>query len=94
MIKRLLGTPLRLPLSVTLVLTTVAVIAVAAGFALANPTIWQSSWPNTDFSNTSIDFDDVMSGGPPKDGIPSIDDPVFVPVAEADDLAPTAGAPT
>ncbi len=89
MIKRFLGTPLRLPLSVTLVLTTVAVIAVAAGFALANPTIWQSSWPNTDFSNTSIDFDEVMSGGPPKDGIPSIDDPVFVPVAEADDLAPT-----
>ena len=86
---RVHGTPSRLPLSVTLVLTATAVFAVTAGFALANPAFWQSAWPNTDFSNTSIDLDEVMSGGPPKDGIQSIDDPVFVPVAEADDLAPT-----
>ncbi len=26
----------------------------------------------------------IMGGGPPKDGIPSIDNPKFVPVAEAD----------
>ncbi len=80
--------PSRLPLSVTLVLTATAVFAVTAGFALALA-FWQSAWPNTDFSNTSIDLDEVMSGGPPKDGIASIDDPVFVPVAEADELAPT-----
>ncbi len=89
MSKRVHGTPSRLPLSVTLVLTATAVFAVTAGFAVANRVFWLSAWPNTDFSNTSIDLDEVMSGGPPKDGIASIDDPVFVPVAEADDLAPT-----
>lgn len=41
----------------------------------------------TDFSTTSIDLREVISGGPPKDGIPAIDDPRFVSVAEAD-LAP------
>jgi len=34
-------------------------------------------WPNTDFGNTLVDLDEIMSGGPPKDGIPPIDDPEF-----------------
>ncbi len=38
----------------------------------------------TDFSKHSVSFDDIMSGGPPKDGIPAIDDPKFVSVGEAD----------
>jgi len=38
----------------------------------------------TDFSKTIISYDDVLSGGPPKDGIPSIDEPAFVSVEEAD----------
>ncbi len=49
---------------------------------------WRFSWPNTDFSKVSVDLGEIMSGGPPKDGIPSIDDPRFVPVAEMTDLAP------
>ena len=32
----------------------------------------------TDVSKRSIDLDELMSGGPPKDGIPAIDDPRFV----------------
>ena len=35
-------------------------------------------WPNTDFSKTLVDLDEILSGGPPKDGIPSIDKPQFV----------------
>lgn len=31
----------------------------------------------------SVPLEEIISGGPPKDGIPSIDDPKFVPVAEA-----------
>ena len=31
-----------------------------------------------------VDPEDIISGGPPPDGIPPIDDPVFVTVAEAD----------
>ncbi|MFK5979782.1 MAG: DUF3179 domain-containing protein [Rhizobiaceae bacterium] len=42
----------------------------------------RENW-KTDFSKTSIKFSEVMSGGPPKDGIPSIDDPKFVAIGEA-----------
>ncbi len=63
-------------------------LAVAAGgVALALPEYRKAEWPRTDFSNTSIDLGEIMSGGPPTDGIPSIDDPKFVPVAEIGDLA-------
>ena len=62
-------------------------LAVTSG-AAANPSSWQYEWPNTDFTLTSVDFDEILSGGPPKDGIPSIDDPKFVPVAETTDLGP------
>ena len=42
----------------------------------------------TDFSKSAVDFSEIMSGGPPRDGIPPIDDPQFVPVAEAALAAP------
>jgi len=32
----------------------------------------------------SVDLDEILGGGPPKDGIPSIDDPKFVSIQEAD----------
>ena len=35
------------------------------------------------FPEPLVPVDEIISGGPPPDGIPSIDDPVFVPVAEA-----------
>ena len=41
-------------------------------------------WQKTDFKRTSIDLDEILSGGPPKDGIPAIDDPKFVSFKEAD----------
>lgn len=39
---------------------------------------------STDFSRHTVVYDDILSGGPPKDGIPAIDAPRFVTVAEAD----------
>ncbi|MGH2955973.1 MAG: DUF3179 domain-containing protein [Solirubrobacterales bacterium] len=38
----------------------------------------------TDFSRHSAPLDEFVGGGPPKDGIPSIDEPKFVSVEEAD----------
>jgi len=38
---------------------------------------------STDFSRHTVSYSEVFSGGPPKDGIPSIDAPKFVTVAEA-----------
>ncbi|NQU61970.1 MAG: DUF3179 domain-containing protein [Rhodospirillales bacterium] len=60
--------------------------------AKANPLTrlsWKTEWRKTDFSKTSIDFAEIISGGPPKDGIPSIDNPSFIPVAKVRNLAAT-----
>jgi hypothetical protein len=38
----------------------------------------------TDFSKHSVPFEEILSGGPPKDGIPAIDRPTFVSVDDAD----------
>ncbi|NIM49804.1 MAG: DUF3179 domain-containing protein [Gemmatimonadales bacterium] len=38
----------------------------------------------TDFSNHTVPLEEIVSGGPPKDGIPAIDNPKFVSIREAD----------
>ena len=58
------------------------------------PESWRSEWPRTDFARARVAFDEIMSGGPPKDGIPSIDRPRFVSVVEArhmKDVEPVVG---
>lgn len=50
-----------------------------------NPPIGAESQFITDFSIHSISYSEVLSGGPPKDGIPAIDNPQFVSVEEADE---------
>ncbi len=49
---------------------------------------WQKEWKQTDFSKSSIDFADILSGGPPKDGIPSIDKPLFHTIDAETKLGP------
>jgi hypothetical protein len=39
----------------------------------------------TDFSRHTVPYSDILSGGPPKDGIPAIDNPLFISVSEADE---------
>jgi hypothetical protein len=60
---------------------------VSAAAALTGPEDWRTEWPRTDFSRHGVAYDGFVSGGPPKDGIPAIDRPSFVPVAEARGLA-------
>ncbi|WP_132244905.1 DUF3179 domain-containing protein [Primorskyibacter sedentarius] len=49
----------------------------------ADPSVWRQEWPDTDFSQSAVpDWAEIMSGGPPKDSIPAIDAPLFIPVAE------------
>lgn len=65
-------------------------LAISAGMAMAaGPDYWQREWPDTDFSRTEIDFDEIRSGGPPKDGIPAIDDPEFQSALEVTHLSET-----
>ena len=42
-----------------------------------------SEWPITDLDNTLVDLSEIMSGGPPKDGIPAVDSPKFISTAKA-----------
>jgi hypothetical protein len=37
----------------------------------------------TDFTRAGVPLHEISSGGPPRDGIPPIDRPIFVPVSEA-----------
>ncbi|MFQ5625479.1 MAG: DUF3179 domain-containing protein [Methyloligellaceae bacterium] len=56
----------------------------------ASPALWRlQGWKKTDFNKTSIDFGEILSGGPPKDGIPSIDNPKFVAQKEVSNLGGT-----
>ena len=58
-------------------------VAMLPSFTAASPESWANEWPETDFENTSIeDWVEVLSGGPPKDGIPALDAHQFVPIAD------------
>ncbi len=64
---------------------------VLKAFGLLSPgeALSNSEWPKTDFEKRTVDLSEIRSGGPPKDGIPAVDDPKFVSVAEASNwLAP------
>ena len=41
-----------------------------------------TEWPKTDFTTATVDLGEIRSGGPGRDGIPSIDEPSFLPVAK------------
>lgn len=47
------------------------------------PRLQTAEWMKTNFDIMSIDPAEIMSGGPPKDGIPAIDKPKFVSQAKA-----------
>ena len=70
-------------------LALVAALSLQPAMAREAPSHWLFEWSATDFSQASVSFDEITSGGPPKDGIPAIDDPLFAPAAEIEDLADT-----
>jgi len=59
-----------------------AALSLAGAAASGQEAYWQSEWPNTDFSKSSVAFSSILSGGPPKDGIPAVDDPTFIQVGK------------
>ncbi|MFY0618176.1 MAG: DUF3179 domain-containing protein [Shimia sp.] len=63
-------------------LGTLGLMVMASG-AAGDPSFWKHEWPETDFSNTTVpNWVEIMSGGPPKDGIPALSDPQFIWVHE------------
>jgi hypothetical protein len=70
------------------IVRALACLLVLAPFAAAAaegvPRALEREFPKTDFSIRSVDWGEILSGGPPRDGIPAIDDPRSVPGAEAE----------
>jgi hypothetical protein len=66
-----------------LVLVVAILLLSFTGTAGADPEYWRQEGWKTDFSKTEIDLEDIMSGGPPRDGIPPIDNPKFIPVGQS-----------
>lgn len=60
------------------------VVMLRGAAAMAEPSFWVHEWPETDFSRSAVEsWTEILSGGPGKDGIPALSDPVMIPVAEA-----------
>ena len=74
--------------SIAFILTLAALLLLSIVNAHAYPGSWDREWPRTDFEKHSVDLGEIFSGGPPKDGIPAIDDPSFRVVSEIDELGP------
>jgi hypothetical protein len=73
-----------------LTLIGLCLILALVNAALANPDQWKrNGWGKTDFSQASVDFSEILSGGPPKDGIPSIDKPQFSAATGVDNIPGT-----
>jgi Protein of unknown function (DUF3179) len=62
---------------VFLLTVLVGLLGLARNVAAAGPENWRVEWPRTDFAKHLVPFTEIRSGGPPKDGIPSIDAPRF-----------------
>ena len=63
-----------------------ALALASAAPSSADPDRWRWEWPVTDFTRHSIPYDEILSGGPPKEGIPAINDPHFEPVSKITNL--------
>lgn len=59
--------------------------AAVATIAAADPMRWRLAGWKTDFSKTTVPLTEIISGGPPRDGIPPIDRPVFKPARDVRD---------
>lgn len=64
-------------------------LAAAPAAAAVSTEMLRLYWPLTDWSMLAVDLDEVFSGGVPKDGIRSIDNPSFLPAAEQTALSGT-----
>ncbi|ESR24639.1 DUF3179 domain-containing protein [Lutibaculum baratangense] len=68
----------------TVLVVPMMVLGGAAPSATAAPDDWRVEWPRTDFSRSTVDLAEIRSGGPPKDGIPSIDNPAFTALVDGE----------
>ncbi len=64
------------------IISALTAITIAASPVSASPDYWKFEWPNTDFDSTTVEnWTEILSGGPPKDGIPALNNVAFGPVS-------------
>jgi hypothetical protein len=70
--------------ALTPMLALTLALGLAPGIIRADPDFWRHEFPLTDFSRRTIDsWGEIMSGGPGRDGIPALSDPVMIAVEDA-----------
>src|SRR5262249_25386654 len=69
------GNCIRLIVLAVAALLATAIVTIGSGMAELGG--WRAEWPRTDFSEHTVPLKEIKSGGPRKDGIPSIDKPRF-----------------
>ena len=67
----------------------IALLCLWLGQASTNADYWHHEWPKTEFFQHSVPLSDILSCGPPRDGIPPIDNPRLKPVSKIEGLAAT-----
>lgn len=67
-------------------LLAIGLLLAATVLVAASPDRWRREGWKTDFSKATVEWSEIVSGGPPKDGIPSIDNPRFQPIPAIDDI--------
>lgn len=84
-------------LILSLVLATsmgISFIGTQSAYSQSSAEFWRSEGWKTNFDRTNVDFLEIMSGGPAKDGIPSIDKPQFIAASQEEkvqDVEPVIG---
>lgn len=68
----------------------VLALALAAAGAVGQtvPPDWAREFPRADFTRLTVDPAEILSGGPPRDGIPALTDPAMIPAAGETRLDP------
>ena len=69
----------------SLAVAAVALVGLGSASAPAQaqaPASWLREFPLNGFQESIVDFSEILSGGPPRDGIPAIDSPSFASVAD------------
>ena len=67
----------------------IALLCLWLGQASANTDYRRHELPKTEFLQHSVSLSDILSGGPPRDGIPSIVNPRLKPVSKIEGLTAT-----
>ena len=80
--QRLLEQEMEEPSEVSEIIGNTAADPVRTAPAIDVPRSLERHFPDTDFSRADPNLENALSGGPPKDGIPAIDDPTFIPLAQ------------